>query len=876
VSEESSLSRRALIIELAVFTVLIVALSVFALWKMNYLSADTAHEVRMTDSGRTAYVAKNIAEGRGYTANDLPTFLIDFYDQRGKLHDENWVNADRFPFTAYAIAALYTVTGQHGYEMGILGYNLICFVALMVMIYWLTRSVWNDRWAGLFALLVALSHPLTYVYLFLKDGDMMLLTTGLLAVFFGWFRRPSEAMSWKRAVVAGTLLAWLLLDRPNIGGGFILYFGFVVARRLWRVSRADGLWAAARSFIRSEGIAFAVMALWCLPFVIHSMSEWGSPFFSANAMYQEPLGTRFAMDTDTWWKYSEPGHVLSFGTLIDKAPGEMIAKFTTSWVATIRNLLHAWPLEIALGVGFFAWLARKKPTATDDAPPSDEQRDLDGRNAAVHKLGAMILFIVVVNFAILPLYGYQGYGYGHYLSFFLPVIWIACGRALSLFVDWIKPLIPQGVERVRSVRGLIALIAVLGLIAWNLGAKSIDTNQLLVTTEALISRYWLIVVISPAVWLLYRPILRIPTFCRGVAIVAVLAVVLFRSNTYVKHLNMLWYPADPAVYDVLRERKGIVASLSPQGEVSWVSDRKNIPVPEWPMHLYSFLFDHKLEIEDVYLESAETMVDPVDGVFAFAAPGFEGYGRLQKFDGKLPGYDLVFHKRATKAYPKYDVKPRPKASSVYRLADRAAVLAIGHSPDRIELGRVDSVIYTAHGWGDYFSLDGKPAVAATDVTRARFTGDKPMKPWEDTSATFFLDDRRPTSIDIDVYGVAETTVQFYWNLDLYYYDEASDRKPHMIGTYTVSHTGWQRVHLDVPPKLTRSGLNKLGFRAGAFRPTTVCPAAMADAACSAMHPPASALAPESAAPSFVVHDDAGTAATTANTSLFVGTVEFNY
>ncbi len=870
-SEASPHPRRALIIELAVCTVLIVLLSIFALWKMNYLSAETAHEVRMTDSGRTAYVAKNIAEGRGYTANDLPTFLIDFYDHRGKLHDENWVNADRFPFTAYAIAALYTVTGQHGYEMGILGYNLICFVALMVMIYWLTRSVWNDRWAALFALLIALAHPLTYVYLYLKDGDMMLLTTGLLAVFFGWFRQGA-VMSWKRALVAGTLLGWLLLDRPNIGGGFILYFSFTVARRLWRLWRTEGLRAAARSFVRSEGIAFAVMVLWCLPFVIHSMSEWGSPFFSANAMYQEPLGTRFAMDTDTWWKYSEPGHPLSLGVLIDKAPHEMIAKFTTSWVATIRNLIHAWPLEIALGVGFFAWLGRKKPAAAEDAPPSDDQLDLDARSAAVRKLGAMIGFIVVLNFVVLPLYGYQGYGYGHYLSFFLPVIWIVCGRAIALMIAWV----PEGIARLKPAWGVIIALGIVALLAWNLGAKSIDTNQLFVTTEAFVSRYWLIAAISPVVLLLYRPILRIPTFCRGVVVVAVLAIVLFRPNTYVKHLNLLWYPADPAVYDVLRQRKGIVASLSPQGEVAWVSDRKNIPVPEWPMHIYSFLFDHKLEIEDVYLESAEIMVDPTDGVFAFAAPGFEGYARLQKFDGKLPGYDLVFHKSETKGYPKYNVKPRPKASSVYRLTDRAAVLAMGHSPDRIELGRVDNVIYTPHGWGDYFLLEGKPAVAATDVTRARFAGEKPMKPWEDTSTTFFLDDRRPTSIDLDIYGTAATTVQFYWNLDLYYYDQASDRKTHLIGTYTVSHTGWQRVHLEVPSKLTREGLNKLGFRVGAFRPTTVCPAAMADGACSAMHPPASALAPEPATPSFVVHDDAATVATSMNTSLFVGTLVFNY
>jgi hypothetical protein len=131
-------------------------------------------------------------------------------------------------------------------------------------------------------------------------------------------------------------------------------------------------------------------------------------------------------------------------------------------------------------------------------------------------------------------------------------------------------------------------------------------------------------------------------------------------------------------------------------------------------------------------------------------------------------------------------------------------------------------MYTTHGWGDYFSIDGKPVVAATDATRRRYV-DATFRPWEDTSVSFFLDDRRPTAIDLEIYATHATTLQFFWNLDLYYYDAASDRREHELGTYEIKTPGWQTIHLNVPPGVTRKGLNKIGFRVGRFQPFTVCP-----------------------------------------------------
>src|SRR3954452_7452691 len=97
-------------LELVLCALLVLAVAGRALNRMDYLTGDGAQMVRMTDASRTALVARNLVDGNGYTTQDLPAALVDFYDQRGKLHDDRWVNADRFPFASYAIAVLYTAT----------------------------------------------------------------------------------------------------------------------------------------------------------------------------------------------------------------------------------------------------------------------------------------------------------------------------------------------------------------------------------------------------------------------------------------------------------------------------------------------------------------------------------------------------------------------------------------------------------------------------------------------------------------------------------------------------------------------------------------------------------------------------------------------
>jgi len=663
---------------------------------------------------------------------------------------------------------------------------------------------------------------------------MMLLTAGVMATFYRYYARGPDALGWKHATLMGTLLAWLYLARPNIGGVFIAYFGVLILLRGWKLRREVGLVEALKVLARREGIVVLLIGLWVLPFVIHSMSEWGEPTFSANAIYQRPLGTRFTMLTDTWWKYSEPGHMPTLGTLLHETPDQLRLKFTTSWISTLKTGLRPWALEILLAVTVVVWLARRaKSEPSTDVPP-ESARDL-----AVRRLGRTVFVVVLVNFLVLPMYGYQNYGYRHYLSFFLPFAWMTSGRAVVLFIDTVRPTASRLVAKVRENPGPWLFAIVAALLLWNLGTKSQDTNLMFVKAENFVGKHWLSFLLLLVFMVAHRWVLRRSRYLLTVLVLLSIVIFRYQPNREVKRFNLNWFAADARVYDALREAKGLVMSFAMQGEVNWASDRKNIPAPENILHAYSLLFDHKLEVEDVYIESAETMIGPFDGPFYYAAPGFESFARMEIYQGRLPGYEIVFHHATKKAYPKYRVtKPRPKASTVYRLKDRAAVLAMGNSPDRIELGNVSDVVYTTHGWSDYFNIEGKPVLAATNTTRERYLDlDAQDRPWEDTSTSFFLDDRRPTSVEFEIYATHPTTLQFYWNLDLYKYDAAKDRSAHQIGTYEVKTAGWQTIIVQVPASVTRRGLNKLGFRASSFAPVTVCPPSIQLTTCSQMIAP---------------------------------------
>jgi hypothetical protein len=209
----------------------------------------------------------------------------------------------------------------------------------------------------------------------------------------------------------------------------------------------------------------------------------------------------------------------------------------------------------------------------------------------------------------------------------------------------------------------------------------------------------------------------------------------------------------------------------------------------------------------------------------------------------LPGYALAFHEETKVGRPRFSIAKRAKSSTVYKLVDRAAVKALMHTPDSILIGDPAAVVYTAHGFGGYYTLDGKPTVVATDESRSRYPAGTDA-PWEDTSITTFVDERVPDKVTIELYLPAANTLTFYWNLDLDEYTPRGQRAAHELGTVTATSAGWQTVTFAVPRALIRTGVNKLGFRAAKLPSIALCAPSTPESSCltlPAKSPPVSVM-----------------------------------
>lgn len=854
--------------ELAVVGLAIAIITGFALWRMGYLSPATAHEIRMTDNSRSAYVAKNLADGHGYTTNDLPAALLDFYHREGRLDDARWENADRFPLTAYAIAGLYTLTGSTSYAVGITLYNAVMFVAFLLVLYALGRAIWGERAAALLAVALALAHPYTYRFLYFKDADSQLLATATFLALYHFLSGPAHTASRRLRIGLGTLLGLTFLARPNVGAAFALALAFFGLRAAWR-DRADGARAVLRKLLIGYGVVAAVMIAWTIPFAIDSLREWGTPFFSANNLYQLPLGTRFGMGTDTWWKYNEPGHTLSLAEMWRAAPDDMRLKLTTSWLETARATFRMYGGELALTLIVAMVAARRRrpadATATDADADASPPAPIDG----IRRMLGIAGFAVLFNLAALPLYAYQRFSFVHYLAFALPMVWVTAGYALAVTFAKIAAFWPTLVEHVRRRLPLYATGLAIAIVAWSLGSRASMTNPWLIEPGRWANRHWLAALFVVVAAIGFRWLTRPVTFNRAVALVVLVVLARWRGDGEIRRGRKVFFPMTDRPAAVLRERTGLVSSLALQAEVAWESGRRNIPAPEYALHLYSYRFDHQLVVEDVYLESAGALIQTGLGPFAHAAPGFETYARLQRFGGSLPGYERVLHVPGTL---QIGALVADKASTIFRLVDPAAADRVADTPTRLELGSPEAIVHTAYGFDGYVRLDGRPAVITTDAIARRYQGSREI-PAEPIGITYFLGARTPRALELEVYGAGATTLRVTHNVDLFSYTRRSELARHQLATVAL-RPGWQTVRVELPPALLRRGLNKLGLSVDAMPATVLCPAALEPAACLAAPRPPLATGRPDLAPQRIVRTEGDGPAIALNTGLLLGTLTF--
>lgn len=780
-----------------------------ALQRMGFLSPANQQDILAVDSARTAHVARNIADGKGYTTDMLPAALVAFYDRAGRLHDDRWVNADRFPLAAYAIAALYTATGRRDAWTGIIGYNLITFVAFLTALYVFTTRVTGSQAGGAIAVALALLHGHTYVFLWMKDADMLLLSVLALSCFQRYFATPLGERSSRQMLWFGTVLAWSFLSRPNVGAPLMLALALISLVEVGRGMRRLGAADALRRWLGTDVMAGVAAAVWIVPFLLHSLQTWGSPFFSANALYQPILGTRFGMATDTWWRYLHQDFDYSVTHLWQVASGEVIAKFTTSWRRTVGTFVTSYYVEIALALSALP-VGRRR--AGRGAGPESGPAAPGLRGAAI-----VMLACFAFNFLTLPLYSYRYYSWRHYLAFVLPLLWVGAASGALRLGAWLSPT--RETPHVRHVLQTLLVLFAAGLILSSAWAPGIDGNVLAMG----VTNFWhagirmaLLALASLVAIALWRRWSSTPWL---LALSTIALVVLYRPNLDHRNFTHTHLPASDQVWTELRQRRGPVAALALQALVPWNTGRKTVMAPEFVMNLYEMNRAHGLAFEDIYIESPEVELESSGRLFG--APGFEGYQRLARYRDHLPGYRLAFHEEGAIGDPRYGVPPRPKSSTIYTLADPAAAAELLRTPTSIAIGEEAAVVHTAHGFGGYYRISDMPTVAATDATRRRYALDAD-RPWEDTSVTFFVDTAVPARVTIRFYAVGPNVLTFYWNLDLDQFTPAAERATHQIGEIAVSGRGWQDVTLDVPPALVRRGLNKLGFRAETFTVAALC------------------------------------------------------
>jgi len=165
------------------------------------------------------------------------------------------------------------------------------------------------------------------------------------------------------------MLGWLFLARVNVSMPLLAYFGFVSVRIFWTTRRELGIAGALRDLLKHEGLVFVVFTVWCIPFAIHSLSEWGTRFHRELGL---SIALGLVLDGDRpVVEVRDPTVTYDLSMLLQQARGEMLSKFPSTWLATLKDVIGSYGIEMLLTFGLLALVARRSPRAALDASEPD-------------------------------------------------------------------------------------------------------------------------------------------------------------------------------------------------------------------------------------------------------------------------------------------------------------------------------------------------------------------------------------------------------------------------------------------------------------------------------------------------------------------------
>lgn len=775
------------------------------LWKNDIFNFEKSYYLLDNDQSRTALVAKNIAEGNGYTTQLLPLAMIDFYHTNNKLDAQNWENADRFPLTALLIAGLYKLLGTTDYYVGIVVYGIIFFILSALLLYKFSLSITKNYYAAILSVTLMLYYPDIIHTSFFKGADDIFLV--LFSVYF-YVTNREKILTGNviDCILLGFLFSLLFLLRMNIGLFFVLavIVDVIIINKL-----KNGSILSNYTLIKTSFISFGLLALLITPFGLYTYYVWGKPFFISNALYQFSHHTEYQMFTNPWWKLNTPIGQYTNIELFFNDPLPFIRKYVDFIYNNIRYLTLAY-----FGAFFFAGYSLFYTI----------------KNADYSYISLLIIAIVLIFLNLLSLGFFTGGEVSvWYYIFFLPLLFIFSGHGITIFWNKLISSIKILIEKLTNLKvrftlndviNILILFIILFYLTGRFGFQTLNLSSVSNPTLVNIINAVFLTSILFFISLLFSYFLilgrKTEKQRKMIFLLFLLLIIISMQIPIVglKNHNVLASPSSKESLQLLKDsttKDGIALTFNGFMSLPWLTGKKTLTVPEYPAHVYSLIKDYSLDIDSIYLDGVIPWLNESEA--RTWAPSYAAYGRIAKYALPYPGFKLIKHKKELKGYRKYGISTREKHIAIYKRTNDN-ISDIFQSPNSFDFSNLNNAIHLVSGFDVNAKFDGKDVVIGTDNVKQHFSGQK-FGPYTDHDITFFVDHKKPKEIQGSFYVTKSMQVAIYLNLDLDIYDKPELRLKRKVFDDFLNK-GWHTVSFSLPHQLLVNGVNKLGVKVTDF------------------------------------------------------------
>lgn len=269
-------------------------------------------------------IARNFYRGNGYSTSVLRPIAYKYFDTLPQ------PEVTRMPIYPFFLSLFFHLFGPN--DNTVILFNSLCYVALSVLIFFITFELSGSHLIGLLVALMTASMESFITYTITAEPNIFY-GAMLAAFFYFYLRHPGKVL------VQGILLGLLYVLRANtlfVFMGFLV--GLVTAEEKWKKR-------VSTSSLLIMGFMFGLV-----PYMIRNYMVVGKPLFSLYK-YSLLLFTKGFPRYTIWTQISDINptqYALSH-------PGEMLAKSYSFFVSLVENSLAFYhpPVLLLIGIGFF-------------------------------------------------------------------------------------------------------------------------------------------------------------------------------------------------------------------------------------------------------------------------------------------------------------------------------------------------------------------------------------------------------------------------------------------------------------------------------------------------------------------------------------------